>query len=164
MEEKVIVKKPPKSPLLAGILSFFFPFGVGALYNRQIQKALVHLIAFSLVVTLLANGEGSPVFLGLLLAGFYFYQIIDSINVSSTINRRAIHGEEEEFTEDFSGAVKSGSIFWGIILIALGAIFLMANFNFLINYNIVFDFWPFIVIIIGIKLIVDYYSRKKQES
>ena len=164
MEEKVIIKRPPKSPLLAGILSFFFPFGVGALYNRQIQKALVHLIAFSLLVTLLANGEGSPVFLGLLLAGFYFYQIIDSINVSSSINRRAIHGEEEEITEDFPVAIKSGSIFWGIILIALGGIFLMANFNFLINYDIVFDFWPFIVIVIGIKLIADYYSRKKQES
>jgi len=164
MEEKVIIKRPPKSPLLAGILSFFFPFGVGALYNRQIQKALIHLIVFSVLVTLLANGEGSPVFLGLLLGGFYFYQIIDSINVSSSINRRALHGEEEEYVEELPGVVKSGSIFWGIVLIALGGIFLMANFNFIIDYDIVFDFWPLIVIVIGFKLITDYYSKKKQEK
>ena len=42
MEEKIIMKRPPKSPGLAGVLAFFFP-GVGALYNGQVGRFFVHL-------------------------------------------------------------------------------------------------------------------------
>lgn len=117
------------------------------------------------LITMLAHGEGSPVFLGLLLGGYYFYQLFDAILTATAINRRALLGkEEEEFkVEEVPEALKSGSIFWGVVLMAIGGILLLANFE-VMNYGSVFDFWPLVVIIIGLKLIFDYYSKSKQEN
>jgi membrane-bound ClpP family serine protease len=67
--------------------------------------------------------------------------------------------KEEEFPE----LVKAGSIFWGAVLIVLGAILLLANFE-VISYDTVFDFWPVAVIIIGVKLVADYFGKSRQES
>ncbi len=159
MEERIVVKKPPKSPALAGILSFFIP-GTGAFYNREMLKGFMFIIIFAGLVTMQTTGKGQP-FLGILLGGFYFYQIIDSIQTAKAINRRFLLGEEEaEKIEEIPQAMKSGSIFWGLILIALGGILTLANFE-VISYDAIFDFWPLIIILIGIKLIVDYFSREK---
>jgi TM2 domain-containing membrane protein YozV len=79
MEEKVVVKRPPKSPFLAGALAFFFPFGIGQIYNRQILKGLIFLIVFAGLVTMQTTGEGQP-FLGILLGGFYIYQIASTVD------------------------------------------------------------------------------------
>ncbi len=164
MEEKVIVKRPPKSPFLAGVLSFFFPFGIGPIYNRQVMKGLIFLIVFAGLVTMQTTGEGQP-FLGILLGGFYIYQIIDAVQTSRSINRRFLLGEEEEVeeAEEFPQVVKAGSIFWGTVLIALGGILLLANFE-VMSYDTVIDFWPVLVIVIGLKLIADYFSKNKKES
>jgi TM2 domain-containing membrane protein YozV len=164
MEEKIIVQKTPKSPALAGILSFFFPFGIGAFYNGEIVKGFIYLIIFAGLVTMQPH-SGSQPFAGLVLAGFYFFQIIDSINVAKRINRRALRGEEAKEGEEelITEAVKSGSVFWGALLIALGAILLLGNFE-VISYERIFDFWPLVVIVIGIKLVADYFSRNKQSS
>lgn len=165
MDEKVVIKRPPKSPALAGILAFFFPFGIGALYNNQKMKALIHLIVFAGLVTIQSSEEGQP-FAGIILAGFYFYQIFDAIQTSKSINRRSALGEEcceEEGIEEFPEAIKTGSIFWGIILMALGGILILANFD-VISYDSIFDFWPLVVILIGLKLVLDHFSRAKIES
>lgn len=163
MEEKVVVKRPPKSPGLAGVLAFFFPFGVGPLYNGQYSKALVHFLIFSGLVTLMTTGEGQP-FLGLCMAGFLFYQLIDSVQVAKNINRKALTGEEmEPDIEEIPQMIKSGSIFWGAALMFLGGILLLANFE-IIDYDTLWDLWPVAVIVLGIKLIADYYARDKQEE
>lgn len=163
MEEKVVIKRPPKSPFLAGVLAFFFPFGIGQIYNRQILKGLIFLIVFAGLVTMQTTGEGQP-FLGIILGGFYIYQIIEAVQTSKSINRRFLLGEEEvEKEEEFPELVKAGSIFWGAVLIFLGGILLLANFE-VISYDTVFDFWPIAVIIIGVKLVADYFGKSRQES
>jgi len=161
MEEKVVVQKPPKSPALAGIISFFFPFGIGAFYNGEMVKGFVYLIIFAGLVTMQPHGGAQP-FAGLILAGFYFFQIIDSVGTAKRINRQARQGEEvkEQDEELVTQAVKSGSVFWGALLIVLGAILLLGNFE-VISYKRIFDFWPLVVIVIGIKLVVDYFSKNK---
>ncbi|MGD9345441.1 MAG: DUF5668 domain-containing protein [Candidatus Aminicenantes bacterium] len=163
MEEKVVVHKPPKSPALAGILSFFFP-GTGALYNGQPLKFLVILLGVAIMVTMLANEEGSAPFLGILLGGLYFYQFIDAIVTASAINRKALQGEEvdEVKVEELPEFVRTGSVFWGIVLMILGVVLLMANFEFLITYRGIWNLWPLIVIIIGVKLVVDYMAKNKE--
>jgi len=164
MEEKIIIKRP-KSPFLAGVLSFFFP-GSGALYNRQPVKGIVYILTVIVLITMLAHGEGSPVFLALLLGGFCLYQFFDAIMTARDINRRALLGKEvEEFKiEEVPEAIKSGSVFWGAVLMCLGAILLLANFDLLIDYGTIFDLWPLVVIIIGLKFITDYFSKNKKES
>jgi len=157
MEEKIIVKRPPKSPALAGILSFF-P-GIGQIYNRQINKGFLFILIFAGLVTIQQNEAGQP-FFGLILAGFWIYQFMDAIQIARAINRRALKQEEEEgIIEELPQFFKTGSIFWGVILLALGAVFLLANFE-LISYSTIWNFWPVVVIIIGGKLIYDYATKK----
>jgi TM2 domain-containing membrane protein YozV len=159
MEEKVVVTRPPKSPAVAGILTFFFPFGAGAFYNSQPIKGFIYLLTLAALVTMQHVGDAQP-FLGILLGGFYFYQIIESIQTSKSINRRALTGEDvEEVKEELPEFVKTGSVFWGIILLALGGILLLANFD-IISYDTVFDFWPLVIIVIGVKLVADYVTKK----
>ncbi len=69
------------NPTVAGILSGFFPFGVGAVYCSQYAKGLAHLV----IMVLLIIGESSDIpwfmhtFLGLGIGFFYVYQIIDAV-------------------------------------------------------------------------------------
>ncbi len=159
MVDKVVYTKPPKSPALAGILAFFFP-GTGALYNREYMKGILYMLIFAGLVTLNAQGEAGQPFKGLVLAGFYIFQIIDAIQVAKNINVKAQTGEAVPAGEDFSLSIKSGSIFWGAVLIILGAVFLLANFD-VISYERMWRFWPLVVIGIGGKFIYDFYRKNK---
>ncbi|MGB7296251.1 MAG: DUF5668 domain-containing protein [Candidatus Aminicenantales bacterium] len=160
VQEKVVLPKPRKSPVLAFLLSFFFPFGVGPFYNGELVKALIYLVVFAGLVTMQPQGGAQP-FAGILMGAFYIFQIIDSVNVANKINRRAFLGGdvEEEDTTISTEAVTAGSIFWGVLLIALGGILLLGNFE-VISYKTIWDFWPAVVIVIGAKLIFDYLSKK----
>jgi TM2 domain-containing membrane protein YozV len=164
MEEKIVVKKPPKSPFLAGILAFFFPFGAGQLYNNQYRKALIFFFVLAGLVTMTSTGEGEP-FLGLMLGGFYFYQLFDAVQTAGRLNRRALQQEEGSVeSEEVPDFVKTGSIFWGIVLIALGFVLLLANFE-VFSYDTVFEFlFPFVVFCVGVKLVVDHYVKSQQKK
>ncbi len=120
------------------------------------------MIVFAGLVTLQTSGEGQP-FAGLLLAGFWFYQLIDAVMTAKMINRKTLDGDYvEETIDEFPEIVKSGSVFWGIIIMVIGGILLLANFD-IIDYGTIFDFWPLIVIAIGIKLVMDYMAKNKEE-
>jgi hypothetical protein len=161
MSEKIIVqRKPCKSPAAAGILSGFFP-GTGALYNGQYLKGILFIIIFAGLISMQPH-TGQP-FPALLLAGFYIFQIIEAVQTAKSINRQA---ELEDETEKEPSVEKellkigpSGSVFWGIALIVLGGIFLLSNFD-IIDYDRIWDFWPVVVIVVGLKLIVDYFAKK----
>jgi len=162
MVDKVVYTRPPKSPALAGILSFFFP-GTGALYNREYLKGILYILIFAGLVTLQTQGfgdSGQP-FKGIVLAGFYIFQIIDAIQVAKGINQRSLTGEvAAKNGEGFPLVVKSGSIFWGIALLALGVIFLLGNLE-VIDFDKIWRFWPLLIIGLGAKIIYDYFQRNK---
>lgn len=164
MEERIIIQqKPPKSPALAAILSIVFP-GTGALYNGQFAKGLLYIVIFAGLVTMQGHGSGQP-FLGLILAGFYFFQIIDSINQARLINERAAGMKPQAAAAaapaEAEGPAPSGSVFWGIVLVVLGGVLLLANFD-VIRYETIFDFWPVAVIGLGLKLVFDAVARGKK--
>lgn len=163
MEEKIVVKKPPKSPFLAGLLSFFFP-GTGALYNGDYLRGVIYIIIFAGLITIQKQGQAQP-FVALMLAGFYIFQIIDSVNTAGAINRKAVLGEKTQKIEEdqISRVVKSGSVFWGAVLMGLGIILLLGNFE-VIDYDHIFDFWPLVIIVIGLKFIADYFAKKNGTS
>jgi TM2 domain-containing membrane protein YozV len=160
VQEKIVVPKPRKSPILAFLLSFFFPFGVGPFYNGEAVKGFIYLIIFAGLVTMQQHTAAQP-FAGIVLGAFYIFQIIDTVNTANKINRRALVGGEVEEEEAVitPEAIKAGSIFWGVLLIALGLILLLGNFE-VISYRAILDFWPVVVIVIGGKLIFDYLKKK----
>lgn len=159
MDEKAIVtQRPPKSTGVAALLSIFFPFGVGALYNEQKQKALLHfLIPFGMIVALARGGSG--VVFGLGLGAFYFYQIFDNIQSARVIN--ATGSVAQSLSPGSPEAASSGSIFWGLFLIVLGIVLILANFE-IIAYQTLGNYWPLAVIIIGLKLVIDSIGKSKR--
>lgn len=160
MVDKVVYTKPPKSPALAGILSFFFP-GTGALYNREYMKGILYMLIFAGLVTLNAGGEAGQPFKGIVLAGFYIFQVIDAIQMAKSINARALTGEGAK-EEEFSLTLKSGSIFWGGLLLVLGVLFLLANFD-VLSYDKLWRFWPVLVIGFGGKFLYDHFRQGQKK-
>jgi hypothetical protein len=75
------------NPAVAGILSGFFPFGVGAVYCGQYAKGLAHLVIFTLLVwgESVIDNDGVNTILGLGIAFFYVWQIIDSVRTAKAI-------------------------------------------------------------------------------
>ena len=60
---------------------------------------------------------------------------------------------------------KRESLFWGIILLAIGLIFLLDNFGLDIDlWDVVTDYWPMVLIIIGIKMIYTHYSGQNEKE
>jgi hypothetical protein len=161
MDDKTVVTpRPAKSPAAAGWLSILFPVGVGALYNGQKNKALVQLLIPSGLIYALTRG-GNGVLFGLSLAAFYFYQIFENIQSAKAINEAAAGKPAAIDAITKAADIKpSGSIFWGILLIVLGFILILANFE-IIAYRSLDNYWPIAVIIIGLKLVADSVAKSK---
>jgi ABC-type polysaccharide/polyol phosphate export permease len=160
MDEKVVIQqKPPKSPAVAAILSVIFP-GTGALYNGLIAKGVLYILIFAGLISI-QEGPGGQPFKALILAGFYFFQVIESINNAKAINLAAAGQKPEDLAKvDFMPqVVPSGSVFWGAVLIVIGFLAILANFD-VIAWETLWDFWPVAVIVIGLKLVFDSIARK----
>jgi LiaI-LiaF-like transmembrane region len=162
MDNKTVVAlRPAKSPAAAVLLSIFFPFGAGALYCEQKNKALTQFVIFSGLVYAITKG-GSGVVFGLALAAFYFYQIFDNAHAARAFNAAAAGQEiSAGVIPDIPGTVSSGSVFWGLFLIAIGALLILANFE-IVSYRAVFNCWPVAVIIVGLKLVYDSAAKSKK--
>lgn len=162
-DQIIIQKRPPKSPAAAGILSGFFP-GAGQLYNGEPTKALLFFIIFAGAISMMPHGPHP--FLPLVFAAFYIYQILEAVQTAKAINQKALSEAEPAQAAPPPGAAdtrlapRSGSVFWGLVLMGLGVIFLLSNFE-IIDYDRIFEFWPVIIIVIGLKMISDYFIKKK---
>jgi hypothetical protein len=160
MTDKIIIQnRPPKSPAAAGILSGFFP-GAGQLYNGEAPKALLFFLIFAGCISMMPRGPHP--FLPIIFAGFYIYQVIDAVQTAKAINVKAL-GEAmaEPAAVPASGpapapikVIPEGSIFWGLLLMGIGVVFLLSNFD-ILRVERVLDFWPVAVILIGLKIIFD---------
>ena len=116
---------------------------MGAVYNGEYNKALIHIVVFAAMIVGLSSdiGEGPTVALALLLAGFIFYMVVDSVRTA----KAKMAGEAApDPLESWSKNRPVGPI----ILIVLGAIFLLNNFNCFPFYRLE-RFWPLILIIVG---------------
>jgi hypothetical protein len=160
MDEKIVIQqKPTKSPAAAAILSVIFP-GAGALYNGLIAKGVLYILIFAGLVSI-QDGPGGQPFKALMLAGFYIFQIIESINNAKALNLAAAGEKPQDATKvDFMPQViPTGSVFWGIVLMAIGALAILANFD-IVTWETLWDFWPVAVIVIGLKLVYESIAKK----
>jgi cell wall-active antibiotic response 4TMS protein YvqF/B-box zinc finger protein len=132
------------SPVIAFILGFF-P-GLGAVYNGEYNKALIHIVVFAAMIVGLSSdiGDGPTVALALLLAGFVFYMAFDSMRTA----KAKLTGETlADPLESWSKNRPIGPI----ILIVLGALFLLNNFDWF-SFGRVLRFWPLILIGAGLMM------------
>jgi LiaI-LiaF-like transmembrane region/B-box zinc finger len=115
--------------------------GLGAVYNGEYIKALVHVGIFAGLITVNAHGADQPLW-GLLLAAFICYMPIEAFVVARDRSRNpsAAPSEERRLTHAPVGP---------IVLIGLGALFLLNNLHVLAFDWIFENGWPVILIGIG---------------
>jgi hypothetical protein len=133
------------SPGVAFVLGLF-P-GLGAVYNGEYNKALIHILVFvAMIVGLNSDmGDGPQVALSLLLAGFVLYMAFDASRVAKT---RSLGEARPDPLEAWSKNRPIGPI----ILIGLGALFLLNNFEWFSFYRVGRIMWPLILIGVGVLL------------
>ncbi len=139
------------SPVVAFILGFF-P-GLGAVYNGEYNKALIHIVVFAAMIVGLSSdiGAGADTALGLLLAGFIFYMAFDAMR---TAKAKQLGHVSVDPLETWSKDRPIGPI----ILIGIGILFLLNNFSWFPFYRIE-RFWPLILIGVGVLMFRNRLGR-----
>jgi cell wall-active antibiotic response 4TMS protein YvqF len=148
---------PPPSARSGGSpgVAFFlglFP-GLGAVYNGEYNKALIHIVVFTAIIVGLNGdmGDSADLLLSLLLAGFVLYMAFDAIRVTKARNL----GETPvDPLESWSTNRPIGPM----ILIGLGVIFLLHNFNIFPFYRF-WRLWPLVLIGVGVLMFRNRMGR-----
>jgi TM2 domain-containing membrane protein YozV len=133
------------NPGLAFFLGFLFP-GLGAVYNGQYNKALIHIAVFATIILGLSSDMdgGMKAVLGILLGGFVFYMAFDALRTAQA------QGRGEVLADPLQTWSKERPV-GPIILIVVGALFLLNNFDLFPFYRIE-RFWPLVLIAVGILM------------
>jgi hypothetical protein len=144
-------RHPDGIPTIAFVLGFF-P-GLGAVYNGEYNKALIHIVVFAAMIVGLSSdlGAGADTALGLLLAGFIFYMAFDALR---TAKAKQLGEVSVDPLESWSKNRPIGPI----ILIGLGVLFLLNNFSWFPFYRIE-RFWPLILIGVGVVMFRNRLGR-----
>lgn len=134
------------SPGLAFLLGLI-P-GVGAIYNGQYAKGLIHVVIFGLLISIASSGAArgfEPLF-GLLIAIFYIYMPFEAYH---TARRRQLGQAVDEFSSLLPmRAPASGFPVGPVLLIALGFLFLLHNLD-LLRIERLIRYWPVVLIGLG---------------
>ncbi|HKW33960.1 MAG TPA: DUF5668 domain-containing protein [Candidatus Acidoferrum sp.] len=149
---------PPASSARSGGspgVAFFlglFP-GLGAVYNGEYNKALIHIVVFTAIIVGLNGdmGDSANLLLALLLAGFVMYMAFDAMRTARARNS----GETP------TDPLESWSInrpIGPMILIGLGVIFLLHNFNIFPFYRF-WRLWPLVLIGVGVLMFRNRMGR-----
>ena len=150
----VVVSSGP-SPGLAGVLAGLFPFGVGQVYTGQYAKGLAHLLIFSALVWGASSGNGYEPFFGIAIAGFYVYQIIDSVRSAHAIRLGQPAPDPFGLGRTFTATTGERTIdhrqvpVGAVILIGLGVLFLFDTMG-VFPLHWIGRAWPVILIVLGV--------------
>lgn len=145
-----------KNPSLAAFLAIF-P-GMGAIYNGNFIKGITFILIFAVLIVLTGNAqEPDSVVFALMIAGFYIFQIIDSYNEASRLNKVGLAGNgQAEGGEDLS-------LFSAVAVLIIGILFQLVNFD-ILTFRQVTRLWPLALIAFGIKIVFNYFKREEKQD
>jgi cell wall-active antibiotic response 4TMS protein YvqF/B-box zinc finger protein len=138
------------SPGLAAVLGFI-P-GLGAVYNGEYTKALIHVMIFVAFVGALSSDMGDPLepMMGLLLTAFLCYMAIDAYRTA----KARLLGQPPPLPV---ANIRTDMPVGPLILIALGVLFLLGKHLPIGHW--IREFWPVIFIVIGVALLWERLRR-----
>lgn len=144
------VVKTNTSPVIATLLSLICP-GLGAAYNGQTTKALIHFAVFVGLIQMAILSKMPLFVFGFL--GMWLYTAVDAWKTAKLIRTGVTPESAEDFiVQRFSSNPK----LWGIVLLVLGAAF------FLPLRKIMEGVLPVVLIIFGVYLLRDYIFKSKE--
>ena len=140
-----VVDPASTSPALAFLLGWI-P-GVGAIYNGQYMKGLVHAILFGLLITLISNSDrGSQPLFGVLLTAFVFYMAFEALH---TAKKRRMGVPVDEWSSLVArNRYSSRTPVGPVVLIILGVLFLLDTLR-IIEFSELARYWPVLLILVG---------------
>ena len=155
-----IAALPPVAPPAIGpnpVLAFFLGFlpGLGAFYNEQYGKGMIHLAIFLLLFITGVNGldnGGAEAALWICISALWIYMPIDALRTAQA--KRAGQTLADPL-DSFSKQRPVGPI----ILIGVGLLLLLNNFEWFQWYRIA-RFWPLILIAVGILMFRNRMERR----
>jgi hypothetical protein len=158
----VVVEHHGPNPGTALALGFI-P-GLGAVYNGEYVKGLIHLIIFGGTIAILSSDStpsGLQAMLGIFLGVFCCYMPIEAYRTARAKRMGLpVTGFFGETTapapapgEPGAGAPVHRNYTASIILIVLGVVFLLGTTG-VLDSRWVWNFWPLVLIAIGVSLIL----------
>jgi TM2 domain-containing membrane protein YozV len=146
---------PGVSPGLAAFLGFI-P-GVGAIYNGQYAKGLVHAVVFGLVISIMSSSERAgghensaiPI-LALFLVAWIFYMVFEAYH---TARKRMLGEPVDEFSSLINVRGGAGRFPTGAVaLIVLGVILLLNTLD-ILDFRYIARYWPVVLILAGLYML-----------
>lgn len=122
--------------------------GLGAVYNGEYVKALIHVLVFGTIISLIDQRPG--IFVPLLVA-WIFYMPFEAYQTAKAKATLGGTGRSE-------AARRQRETLGPILLIAIGSLALLNELD-IINIDRILDFWPVGLIALGVWLLV-----KRQEG
>ena len=155
-------RKDGPSPALALILGLI-P-GVGAIYNGQYAKGLIHAVVFGILVSLLDrnhHNSGMEPLLGILLSAWVFYMAFEAYH---TAKARRDGTAPHEFSQLVQMDRASGRFpVAALVLIGIGGLLLLDTTN-LISIDRLFHLWPVGLILIGAYMLYERMGPNTQPT
>ena len=153
---------PPASPAGIGpspVLAFFLGFlpGLGAFYNEQYGKGMIHLAVFLVLFIAGVNGamsSGAEAALWICISALWIYMPIDALRTAQAKRAGLILSDP---LDNFSKQRPIGPI----VLIGAGLLLLLNNFDWFPWYRITQFFFPAILIGVGILMFRNRMNRGK---
>ena len=147
-------------PVLAGLLGFV-P-GLGAVYNGQYVKGVVHAAIFGMLIAISTSADHAavPALMVPIVVFFVLYMPIEAVRTAQAIRR----GEEVKEMSGIVGALfdaNNDSPVPGILFIALGVFFLLLTLG-VLSAELVLKAWPLTIVALGVWRL--YASTRKREE
>ena len=131
----------------------FIP-GLGAVYNGEHVKALIHVTIFGGLIAALNSdlSSGYETFCGIVLTCFYLYMPMEAYRVARA--HRSGAPEPIPTAPISEGALAIRTPVAAVVLILLGVLFLLANLG-LLQREWFAKAWPVGLIVLGVWILVD---------
>jgi hypothetical protein len=146
-------QQPRPGPNPGVALALGFIPGLGAVYNGEYIKALIHVFIFASFIAAQSSDvpAGYHAFLGIALACFYFYMPIDAYRVA-----KARQEGKQEPASLLDGETRKPV--GAIVLIGLGIFLLLANAG-LFRWDWLARGWPVLLIGLGVWMLATRWKR-----
>ena len=145
------------SPFIATFLSLFVP-GLGAAYNGQTSKAIVHFAIFASFFQMAVVTDGVTFFV-LGVIGTWLFAAVDACRTAQLMRAGlAPDAEEDAIARQLYG----NPIAWGVTLVALGSVFLahtLLGVQFPVKRTL-----PVALVILGSYMLFDYLKRRRRRE
>jgi hypothetical protein len=141
------------SPFVATLLSFV-P-GLGAAYNGQTSKAIVHFAIFASFFQMAVVTDGVHFFV-LGVIGTWLYAAVDACRTAQLMRSGLAPAEEEDV---IARRLYGNPFAWAVTLIVLGVVFLLHT---LLGVHLpVRQLLPVALVALGAYMLVDYLRRRR---